>query len=522
MTSYSSILFVMLTLFSGAFLTGAELIEQPEEVQEIQEVQAEELSLHPQLFAQTAEFSQAVPLMEIPEKLVSTEVVSQEPVVPAFVPEKEVSMKQVSSESVPTELVRTKPVSQERVPGELVPEKQVQKKRVAVKPVSKKLLATVKQELAYLAKNRGPFKLFPYTTCSCCALSYTGRFYAVGLKAGDVVIGSAVSGKEQRRLSGHTAVISWIAFSPDDSKVLTCSNDTTAKLWDRSTGEVLHTLSGHGSILFTGSFNPEGTRIVTGSADRTVSVWNVETGKRLITFPLGFYVDAVSFCDKGKAVCATSLNGMSKRWDRNGEELFSARGPRGPLAVSEFNRTGTNLFSGTFVGTVIIWDPLSGKTQKTIDLGSHLKIFALAMSKKATMILAGCSDGTGRVIRRASGKECMRLIGARSALQSVAISLEKQRALTVSSKGRACLYNLSVKPLNRLKASLTSQQAAFLKEAYAAHKKGNPFPIVNTADCETLMSFGNALVPYLKEAFLLAVDPACEKATKKAQDVVLH
>src|SRR6516164_1598021 len=47
-------------------------------------------------------------------------------------------------------------------------------------------------------------------------------------------------------LAGHTALVSGAAFSPDGSRVVTASWDSTARVWNASTGAAL-ILSGHGS-----------------------------------------------------------------------------------------------------------------------------------------------------------------------------------------------------------------------------------------------------------------------------------
>ena len=49
---------------------------------------------------------------------------------------------------------------------------------------------------------------------------------------------------ELQTFGGHTGIIESVAFSPDGSKVLTGSEDTTAKLWDVATGKELRTF-GH-------------------------------------------------------------------------------------------------------------------------------------------------------------------------------------------------------------------------------------------------------------------------------------
>ena len=57
-----------------------------------------------------------------------------------------------------------------------------------------------------------------------------------------------------------------VAFSPDGTRIVTGSDDGTAKVWDARTGTALLELKGHtsaGEVAW--SFSPDGTRIVTGS-----------------------------------------------------------------------------------------------------------------------------------------------------------------------------------------------------------------------------------------------------------------
>lgn len=41
-------------------------------------------------------------------------------------------------------------------------------------------------------------------------------------------------------LAGHDNAVALLAWSPDDSKILTCSEDTV-RLWDATNGQMLHT-----------------------------------------------------------------------------------------------------------------------------------------------------------------------------------------------------------------------------------------------------------------------------------------
>ena len=62
-------------------------------------------------------------------------------------------------------------------------------------------------------------------------------------------IWDAESGKELRRLVGHTQVIGSAAFSPDGKKVVTASWDQTARIWDAESGRELQRFGGHSGFV---------------------------------------------------------------------------------------------------------------------------------------------------------------------------------------------------------------------------------------------------------------------------------
>ena len=66
------------------------------------------------------------------------------------------------------------------------------------------------------------------------------------------------------------------AFSPDGKRIVTASEDKTARLWDAATGKPIgEPLKGHEDSVKSAAFSPDGTRIVTASADKTARLWEV-------------------------------------------------------------------------------------------------------------------------------------------------------------------------------------------------------------------------------------------------------
>ena len=81
-----------------------------------------------------------------------------------------------------------------------------------------------------------------------------------------------------------TAIVSISAvFSPDGRRILTASDDQTARIWDAASGEQLTVLSGHDEGVLGAAFSPDGRRIVTASQDGTARTWDAATGRPLAT-----------------------------------------------------------------------------------------------------------------------------------------------------------------------------------------------------------------------------------------------
>lgn len=70
-------------------------------------------------------------------------------------------------------------------------------------------------------------------------------------------------------LQSHQNPVSFVSWSPDDTKLLTCGNAEVLKLWDVDTGVLRHTFgnSDSGFTVSSCAWFPDSTRLVCGSSD---------------------------------------------------------------------------------------------------------------------------------------------------------------------------------------------------------------------------------------------------------------
>ncbi len=134
-------------------------------------------------------------------------------------------------------------------------------------------------------------------------------------------------------LYGHTGAVWSAAFSPDGTRILTGSDDQTARVWDATTGTTLLELRGHTSGVISAAFSPDGSRIVTGSDDQTARVWDATTGTTLLELRGHTEsVESAAFSPDSTRILTSSDDQSAKVWDaRTGTTLFELGGVTGAL-----------------------------------------------------------------------------------------------------------------------------------------------------------------------------------------------
>ncbi|KAG6539292.1 WD repeat-containing protein 26 homolog [Zingiber officinale] len=87
----------------------------------------------------------------------------------------------------------------------------------------------------------------------------------------------------KHRLTGHQKPVIMVAWSPDDSQLLTCGMEEVVRRWDIHTGKCLHVYQKTGLGLMSCGWFPDGKQLFFGVTNRTICFWDLD-GKELYSW----------------------------------------------------------------------------------------------------------------------------------------------------------------------------------------------------------------------------------------------
>ena len=94
-------------------------------------------------------------------------------------------------------------------------------------------------------------------------------------------------------------IVSSVAFSHDDTQIVSGSNDNTVKIWNTGSGACLKTLENYNDSVWSIAFSHDSAQVVSGSADKTVKIWDTDSGACLKTLNIGRILDNIAFNTTG-------------------------------------------------------------------------------------------------------------------------------------------------------------------------------------------------------------------------------
>lgn len=199
-------------------------------------------------------------------------------------------------------------------------------------------------------------------------------------------------------LRGHSGPVYGLAFIPDTKLLVSCSEDTTMRVWDYATGVNRALYRGHSYPIWSVDSDRLGLNIATGSMDRTAKLWHLE-----YTFPLRMYaghekdVDVVRFHPNCNYLATAGADKTVRLWshaDAKMVRVFS--GHRGGIFSLAFSPDGKVLASGGEDRRIRLWDLATSSLLKELR-GHSDTIYSMVWSGDSSLLASGGLDGTVRI-----------------------------------------------------------------------------------------------------------------------------
>jgi WD40 repeat protein len=309
------------------------------------------------------------------------------------------------------------------------------------------------------------------------------------------------------------------AFSPDGARIVTASDDRTARIWDTATGKQIgSSLAGHGDKVVSAEFSPNGTRVVTASDDSKVRVWDAATRK-----PIGEPIKAeengrAAFTPDGKRIFAVSGNQV-RLWDAETGRLVgdALKGDGGHVRSAAFNPNGTQILTVSNGMLVRVWDAVTGElTTAPMEAGGPSRMGFVGdatFSPDGKRVITGSMDRGVLLWDAATGQLVGNpLKGDKTLVERAEFSRNGKRIMTLSNSNSASVWDASTglqigTPIQGGMAAISPDGARIVTTSDEIAQIWEIF-----ADAQSLVSHVQALVPRCltreqREAVFLPPEP---------------
>ncbi len=243
----------------------------------------------------------------------------------------------------------------------------------------------------YRLASPAPTRNFPHPNLvDTVAFQPKGTLLASGGHDGKIRIFDLVKNVQQKEINAHFTIVQKnnvpqpiysIVFSPDGKQLLSCSYDSSIKLWDVASGNLVKEFKayelktfekGHQEPVYAATFSQDGKFIASGSSglERAIKIWNLGDGSVVRDLANPNYKAAPMFTPAAHPGAVTALH-----FTKDGKHLISI---------------GDAPANHGFVG---IWEWQTGKmvTSHTLPLGVF-QGFAVSPDETTIAVTAGNRD----------------------------------------------------------------------------------------------------------------------------------
>ncbi len=252
-------------------------------------------------------------------------------------------------------------------------------------------------------------------------------------------------------------------FSPDASRiVMAAPNNKDVQVVSSKDGKVALTLKGHTDYIYEAEYSTDGSRIVTSSDDLTAKVWDAKTGKLIRSFKHPEVVlDATLFAENSRLLTG-SEDGLVRVFDvASGKELAKLKADQSGVVGLAVSQDQTKLLSGGYDGIIRLWDAKTNKEIRSFK-GHDRAVYSVSFGAKDQKIISSSRDGTARIWDAKNGKQLLSYNQHTFRTNSVTFSSDQKTILTTTSLREVRMYAANTgKEISKFNIGETLSSAAF-------------------------------------------------------------
>ncbi|MDJ0708333.1 MAG: serine/threonine-protein kinase [Leptolyngbyaceae cyanobacterium MO_188.B28] len=283
-------------------------------------------------------------------------------------------------------------------------------------------------------------------------------------------------------LSG-VGVVNTLAVSPNGRAIATGGADKTVRLWDVSTGELIHTFSQHIPLISPGHrgavtavlFSLDGRTLFSSGADGAVKWWDLATYQLIDTLPeQGWVIAAIALSADGKMLVSAGGEGKIKLWNLTTLTLQATLiHHQDWVSAVAFSPDGKTLMSGSWDKTIRFCSLPSGRLLNTFTAHDD-RVSCLLAHPSGQSLISGGWDGAVKIWPLGDNLRCRILTWHQDRVTALALSPNGKILATGSEDSTLALWRPD-----------TGQQLAMLNHDWWGIRA-----IAFTPDGQTLVSSG--------------------------------
>lgn len=201
-------------------------------------------------------------------------------------------------------------------------------------------------------------------------------------------------------LTGHTADVLAVRFSPDGNSVASASKDKDIFLWNTYEDcKNYLMMRGHKGAVTDVCWQSDNSAVYSASSDKTVGVWDAKTARRILKLnEHSGIVNAVSGQRKAtQQLVSVSDDGAIKVWDTRKRQSTMTISGEWPLTSVAYHDSLNYVFAGGVENDITCWD-LRSTTEPVFTMTGHADtITSLRIDPRGEYILSNAMDSTVRI-----------------------------------------------------------------------------------------------------------------------------